>query len=176
VSLTCFRTSSLKMCWHVFLDPGVCDLLCSQRLHFSWGYATGKRRAARFSSLFGCAALQRNTQAHSVIECVGINPRLSRDGDTSGRHFAVSNLPQHPSGRGLVARPGADWRTVRHIQGLGESICTEGKPADLSRAPALSCASRTGGANEGNCRMTARIVRTLPFNVGETQTNLDSVD
>ena len=98
---------------------------------------------------FGSVALQKNTQANAIIECVGIDPRLGRDGDFSGRHFAVSNLPQHSSGCGLVARSGANCHTVCRIQGLGESTCTEEKPANASRAPALSYASRKD-ANEGN--------------------------
>jgi hypothetical protein len=142
---------------HLFFEDMLASLSGPGRLRFIaqpaialfLGIRDGARDERGGSPPFLVALLQKDTQAHFVVECFGIDPRLSRDGDTSGRYFPGSNLPQHPSGCGLVARADANCPTVRHIQGLGESICTEGKPADASRAPALSYAGRRAGPTKG---------------------------
>jgi hypothetical protein len=149
VSLTCFRTFSLKICWHVFPDPGVCDLLRSQAIALFLGIRDGARDARGGSPPFLVAL--------AILVDVISQVLIFRD-----IHPAAALL----LGPMLIALPYATSR------GLANRFARKGSQSRTR----VELRRSQGGANEGNCRITARIVRTLPFNVGETRTNLDSAD
>lgn len=173
MSLTCFRTFSLKICWHVFPDPGVCDLLRSQAIALFLGIRDGARDARGGSPPFLVALLSKKTHKRTLLLSA-----LASIRDLVAMAILVDVISQvlifrdiHPAaalllGPMLIALPYATSR------GLANRFARKGSQSRTR----VELRRSQGGANEGNCRITARIVRTLPFNVGETRTNLDSAD